>query len=158
MASRIYIGSPLPHLKRWTLWFRPCSLCPKHMATRFEGTLSLEGLRLPLSPFSPWSESRMTVLWLLRKFDCFDARCCRCCGGPIRTQSHVTICGGLSSRLLTDPRLPALPMDQNILPFPVEKFIMASLSQPARSQRLTIHALSMHILACVTAVYGPDAP
>ena len=66
------------------------------IAARFEHSLSLEGLRLPFLPLSPWSESRMTLLWLLRKFDCFDYRCCRCCGNPIRTQSHVSVCGGLS--------------------------------------------------------------
>ena len=112
------------------------------------------GLRLPFLPFSPWSESRMTLLWLLRKFDCFDYRCCRCCGNPIRTQSHVSVCGGLSSRLLSDPHLPILPADQPILPFPVEKVLMASLAQSPQAQRVTINSLSRRILDCVTTVYG----
>ena len=124
------------------------------LASRFGGVLSLEGLCLPLARSSPWSESRMVVLWLLRKFDCFDSRCCRCCSLPIKTQSHVTLCGGLTSKVTDDPRLPQLPAHTDIAPFSVERLLMAAISKSPHVQRIIIGALSSHILTCVLAVYG----
>jgi hypothetical protein len=125
------------------------------IATRFGNTISTAGLLLPLSRGIPWSESRMLVLWLLRKFDCFDAsRLCRACSHPIRNQAHVSFCGNISIQLQDDDRIAPLPDTTITSIAPVEMVLAQAELLPSASHRATVKALSEAILNAVNSVFG----
>ena len=126
------------------------------VGSRFQSTLSPAGLEIPFAPEIPWSESRMLVLWLLRKFDCFNAsRLCQVCSLPIRNQLHVSSCGNIPQALLLDPRIqPLIPEGANITSLPVESIIGFAELLAQSSYRPTVKALSEAILSAVSSVFG----
>jgi hypothetical protein len=123
--------------------------------SRFHNTISMSDLLLPLSHDIPWRDSRMLVLWLFRKFDCFDkSRLCHVCSSPIRTQTHVSFCGAINAQLVHDLRFPSLPAELPTSILPVE-LTLAHISAFTPIQRHSlIRAISEIILNAVNSVFG----
>ena len=68
----------------------------RYITNFYEHTCSVKGLHFLMSTNIPWSESRMLVLWMLRKFDCFESsrpRECLACQQRINRQEHVSFAG-----------------------------------------------------------------
>jgi len=129
----------------------------RYIARHFGQTCSVKGLQLPMSSNIPWSESRMLILWLLRKFDCFPRstpRFCLICQNRLHHQEHVSFCGGIISRLRSDPRIPHLPVDIENSDRPIEYTLALIEDMDCHSARPAIHALASSILAAVTVVFG----
>ena len=125
---------------------------------RFAKNLSLESLRSVFNTSAP-GDSRMLLLWIFRKFKCFNAaRKCRMCGTPIRNQDHVSFCGSLPMLLAGDIRLPQLPEGTLKTPHTVEKHLMTIESAPRLSKQRAMKVISEHILAAVISVFGSDRP
>ena len=88
------------------LHFEPRRL---RFASLFGNLITFDCFRLLLAHHIPWSESRMLLLWIFRKFNSFNPlRPCRVCGSAPISQFHVAICGSILSRMSGIPRLAPL--------------------------------------------------
>ena len=131
----------------------------RYITNFYEHTCSVKGLHLLMSTNIPWSESRMLVLWMLRKFDCFESsrpRECLVCQQRINRQEHVSFCGGIIEHLRRDHRIPHLPTDVETSTRPIESTLAHFEELDCFTARPVIHALASSILAAVTSAFGTN--
>ena len=122
------------------------------------GHVTVECFRSIVARDIPWCESRMLLLWLLRKFNSLRLRpACRICGSAPFTQLHVATCGAIPLRLLNDPILMGSASSVDSSRLPVESVAQhLDLQEPFHHRRF-IHRLSSVIFDAVIAVYGTRA-